>query len=329
MFKKSNQFIQSLLITCLLCSSAYAQQQPPVDSPTLGIFGIGVKKYSLEVDQITDAYAETTGVQAVVLSWSLPDMWGRFVPAVTYEFSPGASTAQEELVERAQAADNGWERLLADIGYKFSNGISVSLAMEKQLYRYSVQTTRDYFYVSGSGTELLVPGDTLNTFNEFNDLSLTSRGDIEFSRDFKFIWEVGYFDLDYRKPFTTDIFTGISTIYDTQFSASGLQLGGGISYGNANLFLKIRGAGTSAEALLPNGFRVSGVSGSSGFTANVGTELDYQQFILTFQYNLDKWLNSVNLGIEVNYDQRTFSGYVDNINDDKLLNIQLHAGFSI
>lgn len=308
--------------------SSYAVENSS-QAPYLGQFDVGYKYYSLEVDQITDAYTETSGVQLVTIDWSMPGRWGRFLPKASYEFSPGASAAQDELVERSNSADSGWQKFAADLSYQLSDQLTLALRYEKELYLYSVEASRDYYFVSNSGTELLVSGDNLNTFNEFNDFSVVGFDEIKISNSMSLAWELGYFSIDYRKPFTSDIFTGLETIYDAQFSASGMQIGAGVLMNDAQqIYLRLRGVATDAEVELPGGFQLSGVSGTGGYTGGNASTLNYEEIIINYEYDFSHYFNQA-LIFKAEYSVRTFDGYVANVNDDKFFNLSLRYRFSI
>ncbi|TVR00047.1 MAG: hypothetical protein EA398_11710 [Deltaproteobacteria bacterium] len=272
------------------------ERDPDAERPTFtGRLGAEYVRQAWQPTDITDAHYTTTGLNLIRLraGATLENLLpiGVIDIELRGDWSPTGSTDQRDLValrREAEGQGGAYEAMLGDlrVALPFSTegwGPGIFSTLERQVFLAEAQALKDYWYYSDGGVELLVPGDTIRTGTVMRRWSggVSQRFGPEASPILD--WDLGFYLLDYRKPYTHDLFTRVSrtAIFDARFTSVGgltaitghipvlrpepLSLRGSVSLGRAD----IRLSNISASDVLPDDARMWMVEGTLGARAPV------------------------------------------------------------
>ena len=318
---RSNIFSAFFTLVLLFLLPHISLAQSEMDQPTLGTFNIGYKLQALEADIIQDAYVETTGMNIVSIQFtpSLSPVLGAFI---SYEFTPGNEAEQDELIAlQSKSTDNGWKRILANFEFKITDRWGMGFSYDDQSFLNSVQSNKDYWFVSETSAQLLIPGDSISIATVFNNTEayITLSGS-------QFDTHFGWFSIDYQKPFATDALTTVTTIFDSKLKASG-------PFFRINSAKSSDGLAVSAAikyAIDPeitvNGQNIGQISGN--FISSVNT-LSYVEYSIDISYT--QKIFNIPTRAKLEYTTRIFEDIVDEalITDDTIIGFSVSFLFSI
>jgi len=310
------------LVLVLSLYASYAQSDEGEGKGTFGTLEVGYKFQSLEAEAIPGAYAETTGMNIATLKFT-PKIVSALGAFLKYEFTPSSSAKQSEQIELQDSqTDNGWQRILADFSYEVSDNFQVVARYDTQSFVNSVQSKRDYWFVTDSSAELLIPGDELSVSTVFEtiELGISGKGTFENSR-----FEVGLFMLDYSKPYVSDGLTTVDTIYHADF-----KVGGGVyfrfKYEVPKGFSYWAGYSTSVEGEADLVDNISLVALEAD-NVSADSKLEYYSLDLGGDYKGEVY--GMPIKVELYYTQRNFDYLGDRLNDDRIFSLSTEIEFDI
>jgi len=281
----------------------------------IGDFDIGYKFQALEADVIQDAYVETTGMNILSFTFT-PNISPALGAFLVYEFTPGNTAQQDELVAlQNQSENNGWQRLLANIRFDVAENIGIGFRYDDQSFLNSVQSKRDLWFVTPTTAQLLIPGDNVTVATVFTDIELyvaLLQGEASI--------DLGWFSTEYSKPLATDALTTVTTLFESDLSASGLFL----RASDFRFQQDWLATATLKYAFDPevkvDGQNLGLISGGSISSVNTLTCLEYG-FAVT--YNSE--VSNVPMKVSIDYTARQFDDIIEDlqISDDSIF------GFSV
>ncbi|WP_221793597.1 hypothetical protein [Oceanobacter mangrovi] len=302
-----------------------------------GGFLIGYKYQEMEADTIRNAYVRTIGLNIFEFEWepgkaSWLDPVRRvadLLPALRYEMTPGNTANQDQIAEVSNTAEEkaGWTRFLANIDVDPVSLLGGDDSMHRiigsyeiQTFLVSVQATQDYYYIQNNDAQLLVAGDGINVNTIFKEATLGYR----VTDPGSYAMDLGWFNVNYEKPISSDVSMPLESIYRAEFEASGLFFGASLSLGSWT-FGGRYDLGYDAKATVDGGVSLSRTE--YGFDESI----EYSAYRIDVQYDLKKSSLRWPLAINLNYLERSFSTLADgdNINDDRILGISLQSRFEL
>lgn len=288
----------------------------------LGEITIGYKYQFLQPDDISKAYVETVGLNLLSIELNPQKAsWGNkwlklFLPKLTYEFTPGNSAEQDELIALNQDSNNASTRfaadLNADIGEFFNRPDRHFLVgyYDRQAFLYNVQSLDFYWFFSDNRARLLLPGDEISVATVFEQSRLGYR-----QQRGRWQAEIGAFQLRYQKPLLSPLLTSTDALFESQLNSQGIYLGAGYQYReNSGVFLNYN-----------QGFQ-SDIDLVEGFSQAYNPDKDRTEDINFSAWQIDMVLASSDFGLKrlplqlmssVIY--RDFEGY----NDDLIYSINI------
>lgn len=184
--------------------------------------------------EIPDAYYETTGLHLLrgELLLNLDELsFLRWLETyLKFELKPGGDAKQDQLLERVKEERSGWESFLGNLhtALPFLSSEDTlrgpTYSFSRRYFLASAQALEDYWYYSGGGVQLLVPGDTISTSTVFTrhrggfrSTTLGPGGKPSWS------YELGGYYLHYRKPYSHDRLAALpgTAIFDATFEGAG------------------------------------------------------------------------------------------------------------
>lgn len=288
----------------------------------LGAFEIGYKYQYLEPDHIQNAYVKTVGLNIIRFKWNLKavswlDRWPllkMFLPQFTYEWTPGDKATQERLLALSKGGGAGSERFIADfdldIGDFFGKPKKHYLvaSYDDQSFLYSVQAKQDFWFFYGQRAQLLIPGDNIDVATTFNNLRIGY-----LFKKKRYSLGLGWFDLAYKKPLTSDVLTTTEAIYESELQAQGMyfQAAYHLNYASINFLY--------SRALKANIELVQGISAAFQPSSQSVKNIEFDEYAVYFTLHAKQFGWKIPLQLNTGVIQRNFSNY----NDDLIYNFSL------
>ncbi|WP_114416561.1 hypothetical protein [Marinospirillum perlucidum] len=304
----------------------------------LGRFELGYKYQSMQAETIRDAYVETIGLNLMTLEWFPEEAtwmqgfsWLSSIrPRFLYEFTPGNSAEQDQIVALSNQDVQAWERWAADMQVDLwqlftgePSSLYISYTHEVQSFLVNVQASRDYWYVEDDNARLLVPGDQINVGTRFVEKTLGL-----YAVDSTGLMGLGYFESDYNKPISTDAVTPLETIYEAEFIAKGMFISYRIGQPADFWHLQFRmDLGVEAEANILNGVSLSQDDLISGYNPTIAYEAYHAGLGINLRDTGLRWP----LNFRVTYVKRRFEQLLSEqkLNDDEIVNFSANWEFTL
>ncbi|MCP5170233.1 MAG: hypothetical protein H6999_10835 [Hahellaceae bacterium] len=312
-------------------------QPQPLPYNYLGGFSVGYKYQEMEADTIRDAYVKTVGLNIAQVEW-IPEKaswmqsygWLRAIrPKIHYEFTPAGSAAQDEIVRVSDSEKEAWQRLVADLDITPASWFTGTESehhlvanYDLQTFLVTVQATRDYWFVEQGNAKLLVPGDKLDASTTFKELTVGYQW--QKPDEIGYVG-MGYFNVNYEKPVSTDVLTPLETIYTGEFDASGLYLLLGVVLDKAWDIYARYDTSTDAEANIQGNTSLA----TSGFSFT--PTIEYEAIKAGLRFDMGRYWSKAPFVTELAYIQRKFDVFVggEELNDDRIISFSISGQFSL
>lgn len=316
---------------------------------TFGSIKLGYVYKALDANPIPEAYVKTEGLNVAKIAYDpTTSKWGRdlgFIDAfLSYEATLGGYEEQDQVLKRTQSDEESWERYYANLdidlaqlfGSTTNTKYNISLKYDKQNFITTVQSKKDYWYLTAANTELLLPGDLIKVATDFEDTVFALEminGTSSSTSKLAGKVGIGYFDMKYNKPFSTSLDTTVQSIYAAEFSAQGIYWMAG--WENLSIFdINIDGLITwkksfDAEIILSNGTNLGAIDNDSGYISSF-TNYEYDNYYAEINTRYDELYFPIDF--TVTYDYRKFSKLgsgIAKLPTDTIVGFELNIEFGI